>query len=34
VGPVINGTSYTVSLPAYGFTMLQVSTSQLANSGL
>jgi glycosidase len=25
-GPVIKGTSYTVSLPAYGFTMLQVST--------
>jgi hypothetical protein len=26
VGPVIDGMSYTVSLPAYGFTMLQVST--------
>jgi hypothetical protein len=26
VGPLINGTSFTVSLPAYGFTMLQVST--------
>jgi hypothetical protein len=26
-GPAINGTSYTVSLPAYGFEMLQVSTS-------
>jgi hypothetical protein len=25
-GAAINGTSYTVSLPAYGFTMLQVST--------
>jgi alpha amylase-like protein len=26
-GPAINGTSYTVNLPAYGFEMLQVSTS-------
>jgi len=26
-GPAITGTSYTVSLPAYGFKMLQVSTS-------
>ncbi|HZE65424.1 MAG TPA: hypothetical protein VE081_02265, partial [Sporichthyaceae bacterium] len=25
-GPAVNGTSYTVHLPAYGFTMLQVST--------
>jgi hypothetical protein len=29
-GPAINGTSYTVSLPAYGFAMLQVSTNQLS----
>jgi len=27
VGPVINGTSYTVSLSAYGFKILQVSTA-------
>ena len=33
-GPAINGTSYTVRLPAYGFTMLQVSTSQLPSSQL
>jgi hypothetical protein len=26
-GPAVTGTSYTVSLPAYGFRMLQVSTS-------
>jgi hypothetical protein len=26
-GPAVNGPSFTVSLPAYGFAMLQVSTS-------
>lgn len=33
-GSAIDGTSYTVSLPAYGFTMLQVSTSRLPSSPL
>lgn len=32
-GPVIDGAGYTVHLPAYGFEMLQVSTSQVP-SGL
>jgi Alpha amylase, catalytic domain len=33
-GPAIDGTSYTVSLPAYGFSMLRVSTNQLPTSPL
>jgi hypothetical protein len=33
-GSAINGASYTVSLPAYGFTMLQVSTSRFPSSPL
>jgi hypothetical protein len=32
-GPAIEGTSYTVNLPAYGFEMLQVSTNRFP-SGL